>query len=86
METDITFETYLAAKKIDPVKFKQEDSDKYQALELVFDQMHPDSFTAQKLFLINPIRKKFHLESEEVKEIIKEKPTLKVIIRPKIKI
>jgi hypothetical protein len=40
-----------------------------------FDQMHPNSFTVQKLNLINPIRRRFPLKEitpPEVKETKKE--------------
>lgn len=60
MNENITFEVYLADKHIDFTKFKLEEPSIYKSLEQEFNQMHPDSFTAQKLFLINPIRKKFH--------------------------
>ena len=58
MTDDPNFKEYLISKKIDSAKFKLADPEKYSELEGDFDKMHPSSFTAQKLFLINPIRRK----------------------------
>lgn len=58
------FETYLRNKKIDPLTFQKAEPVLWQEFKLVFDQVHPDSFTAQKLFLINPIRRKYPLQEE----------------------
>jgi len=48
--------------------------------------MHPNSFTAQKLFLINPIRRAFPLKEELPEKAV---PTAaarpKVMMRPKPK-
>lgn len=61
MENEISFEDYLVKKKINSEQFKSEEGSLYVELEGVFNQVHPDSFTAQKLFLINPIRRKYPL-------------------------
>lgn len=61
METD--FEKYLKDKKISPEKFRAAEPERYQEFELHFSQMHPKSFTAQKLYLINKIRRMYHLTS-----------------------
>lgn len=81
MENDIDFITYLSSKKIDADKFKGAEPEVYQKLEGVFVQTHPDSFTAQKLFLINPIRRKYQLE--ERIETPSSKPKMK--FKPKMK-
>ncbi len=73
MDVDITFKQYLKDKLIDSEKFQTQKSILYSELEIVFNQMHPDSFTAQKLFLINPIRRKFLLEIKVEEEIKKQK-------------
>jgi hypothetical protein len=90
----VTFEEYLIGKKIDAVAFEQAEKDLVREWRHEFDQMHPNSFTAQKLFLINGIRRRFplQLKVEEVKQEAKdEKPQApanparpKPIIRPKI--
>ncbi|MCR9250482.1 MAG: hypothetical protein NXI20_08650 [bacterium] len=79
MET--TFEEYLHAKKIDAKAFKRSNSTQYDELKNIFDQVHPNSFTAQKLFLINDIRRNNPLKEET---ITSEKP--KSQAKPKIKI
>ncbi|MDH5476579.1 MAG: hypothetical protein OEX22_12855 [Cyclobacteriaceae bacterium] len=79
----MNFEEYLTNKKIDSVTFKKEEIILWQKFNLVFEQMHPNSFTMQKLNLINGIRRKYPLK--EVSEEKKEKPKPKrPIIRPKI--
>lgn len=83
MDNYANFDEYLADKLIDSIKFKNEAFDQYEELKIVFDQVHPDSFTAQKLFLINPIRLKYQLKVEKSKEILQVKPKIK--LRPKIK-
>lgn len=78
------FAAYLKSKKIDPEKFQKTDSVKFQQLKAVFDQMHPESFTAQKLFLINPLRRKYKWEGEDEKMESKPKPMKPRIPKPKI--
>lgn len=55
----MNFDEYLQGKKIDAERFKNDEAEEYNRLQLVFDQVHPDSFTAQKLYLINPLRRKY---------------------------
>ena len=58
---ELTFEEYCRKKKIDPVLFLQGDPERYREWEVIFNQVHPDSFTEQKKFLINPTRKQYLL-------------------------
>ncbi len=81
MGNDIDFNAYLISKKIDPGKFKNTESEAYQKLASVFEHTHPDSFTAQKLFLINPIRRKYLLEEQNAGTSSK----LKTKFKPKIR-
>jgi len=75
------FESYLKTKKIDPESFQKKSPDQYKSFENQFMQMHPNSFTAQKLFLINeirrenPLRAEFQSEKKQTKKIIKPKIT-----------
>jgi len=62
------FDDFLKGKKIDPEKFKLSDSTCYRDWKLIFDQVHPDSFTQQKLFLINKMRRTYLLKETSVKE------------------
>ncbi len=57
------FEKYLKDKKISPEQFKNAAPARYTEFEMLFDQMHPKSFTAQKLYLINKIRRMYPLNS-----------------------
>ncbi|MBC6400695.1 MAG: hypothetical protein GDA51_03555 [Ekhidna sp.] len=62
------FHDYLRSKKIDPEIFKKLAEEQYCEWEIIFNRIHPESFTQQKLFLINQVRRKYHL-----KEISQEK-------------
>lgn len=75
------FEEYLKGKKIDPAKFKNGEPSQFEEFSSLFDQIHPDSFTQQKLFLINPIRRKYPLAEVE----LDKKPTTAKPMRPKMK-
>jgi hypothetical protein len=58
----VDFQTYLTSKKIDPQMFGQAEPELWKTWSIEFEQMHPASFTAQKLYLINPIRRKYPLK------------------------
>lgn len=77
----MNFKEYLIGKKIDPSKFAKAELERFKEFQTLFNQIHPESFTQQKLFLINQIRRKYKLEeSEEIK-----KPAPAKAMRPKIK-
>jgi hypothetical protein len=63
----VNLETYLTSKKIDSDAFKKAEPELWKTWSDEFDQMHPNSFTVQKLNLINPIRRKYPLKSVPVK-------------------
>jgi hypothetical protein len=74
------WEEYCINKKIDSEAFRVKEAERWTELKAIFEQMHPNSFTEQKKFLINDIRRKYRL-----KEAIKtEQP--KKIAQPMIKI
>lgn len=77
------FKQYLASKRIDAQKFAAAKAVQYTAWEKAFEQMSPDSFTSQKKFLINKIRRAYWLEqvAEEVKEV--KKVAAKPVMKPK---
>lgn len=79
----MTFEEYLSSKKIDASRFKKSEAAQFEEWQTVFEQMHPESFTAQKLFLINPLRRRFPMKDEIVKA--ERKPQMKPKILPKPK-
>lgn len=58
------FEEYLVKKKIDSQAFKEHERELWERWKFEFEQIHPNSFTAQKLYLINPIRLKYRLKEE----------------------
>lgn len=55
------FEAYLASKKIDSDAFRDAEPELWEFWKKEFEQMHPNSFTVQKLNLINPVRRKYQL-------------------------
>jgi hypothetical protein len=64
----MTFEAYLSEKKIDPAAFRMHEPQRWEEFQKLFEQVHPNSFTAQKKFLINDLRRRYHLVSEEKAE------------------
>jgi len=79
---ELSFEAYCRKKKIDPDLFLQSDPERFREWKTIFEQVHPDSFTEQKKFLINPIRKKYLLvvaeETVKTEEPVKAKPVVKI--------
>ncbi|WP_247234896.1 hypothetical protein [Telluribacter sp. SYSU D00476] len=59
------FLEYLKQKKINAQAFAKAEPDRYQEWQELFGAMHPDSFTTQKKFLINEVRRRYLLPSEE---------------------
>ena len=55
----MTFEDYLTQKKINAAQFQQVEPDRYETWKREFTQMHPESFTVQKKFLLNDTRRKY---------------------------
>lgn len=78
------FSAYLITKKIDEAAWKKAEPDQFGKLKAFFDQVHPDSFTAQKLFLINPIRRRFPLKETATSTTAKPKMA-RPLIKPKPK-
>ena len=58
----MTFEEFLTDKKINPAAFKVGDPSLWKEWSLLFEEMSVVSFTAQKLYLINPLRRKYLLK------------------------
>lgn len=65
----MNFEEYLVSKKIDATLFQEKENALWVTWKDEFDTMHPNSFTAQKLYLINPIRRKYPLKIEVVNPV-----------------
>jgi hypothetical protein len=64
----MTWEEYCIKKKIDSSVFQKADPEKWNELKTIFEQVHPNSFTEQKKFLINDLRRRYHLAEEVKKE------------------
>jgi len=82
------FEEYLKSKKIDAATFKEQAPEMWEEWLHLFQEVHPNSFTQQKLFLINPVRRKYPLKEEVTSEKpnpakAKPKPKFKIPSRPK---
>ncbi|GAB2774027.1 hypothetical protein GCM10027275_16310 [Rhabdobacter roseus] len=55
------FLEYLKQKKIDAGVFRQAEPTRYAEWEKLFEEVHPESFTAQKKFLLNDLRRRYLL-------------------------
>ena len=83
------FEAYLVSKKIDSVQFSNAEPNVWSTWKSEFEQIHPNSFTAQKLYLINPVRRKYPLKLDptivaEIKPEIKEEKTSGQAVQPSV--
>lgn len=86
---EMNFEAYCNTKKIDHQKFSKSEPTLFVDLKDQFEQMSVESFTQQKLFLINPIRRKYPIISETMnsdmtKETAKPKVAFKPVFKPKL--
>lgn len=57
----MSFEEYLVSKKINAVDFQTSDLAQYNEWLRLFLLMNPESFTVQKKFLLNKLRRKYLL-------------------------
>jgi hypothetical protein len=55
----MNFDDYLRLKKIDPARFAETEPAVYADWKRLFEQLSPDSFTAQKKFLLNATRRTY---------------------------
>lgn len=92
MSTGPTFEEYLISKKIDSDLFRRAEPEIWNGWKNEFEQMNPNSFTVQKLNLINPIRRKYQMKISFEEKKPTEPPSSgapapkpgRPIIRPKL--
>ncbi len=61
----MTLEDYLSGKKIDPALFRAAEPARWAEFRVSFEGVHPDSFTAQKKFLLNDLRRRYLLQGTE---------------------
>jgi len=80
----MNFEEFLASKKIDSQAFHLAEPDLWAEWNTLFVQMSPASFTSQKLYLINPVRRKYLLKAVEPPTKV-ESPAPKPVMRAKPK-
>ena len=80
----MTFEEYLVQKKIDSKAFKEAENSLWLEFKDHFNQQHPKSFTAQKLFLINGIRRKYPYTEVEQSIINPERKVSKPVMKKRI--
>lgn len=77
----INFAEYCKSKRINPDLFKRAEPELYSKFKSEFTQMSPQSFTAQKLFLINDIRRRFNfappLDAKTIKQNSEKTPIIK---------
>lgn len=83
----LNFKEYCRSKSIDPDLFKHSESFRFSKFEEEYNQMSPESFTAQKLFLLNEIRRRFNFvkpkdEKSKTQAVAKPK-TVKLTSKPK---
>jgi hypothetical protein len=81
----VNFEEYLISKKIDGLAFSKAEPDLFQTWKQEFEQMHPNSFTVQKLNLINPVRRKYLLKEVVVQAPVKSSESSDVPATPAVK-
>jgi hypothetical protein len=58
----MTLEAYLISKRIDAQEFRVREPDQWQEWALLWEQLSPESFGAQKLYLFNALRRKYKLK------------------------
>lgn len=63
----MNFDEYLADKKINSSAFKAAEIARWEEWQREFELIHPTSFTTQKLYLINTIRRKYPLTESQKK-------------------
>jgi hypothetical protein len=74
------FEAYLISKKINTIAFQDNEPTLWKSWKAEFEQCHPNSFTVQKLNVINPIRRKYPLPLQD--SFNKSSETTPIIISP----
>lgn len=57
------FEEYCSTKNIDAIAFENAEKLYYADLKVIFEQISEASFTQQKMFIINKIRRKYQLQN-----------------------
>ena len=58
----MTFDEYLVAKKIDREAFMKDMPEQFSEWQSAFELQHIESFTSQRKFSLNKIRRKYLLK------------------------
>lgn len=84
----MNFDEYLISKKIDGNAFRAAEPDMWDEWNRLFEAMSPASFTAQKLYFINSIRRKYLLKVTEPPPVAKTSSpaAARPVMKPKPKI
>lgn len=77
----MNFQEYLLSKKIDSEAFKASEGELWETWRKEFEMISATGFTAQKLFLINPIRRKYTAKPVE-KNTATEPPQQTAAVSP----
>lgn len=62
----MSFDEFLVQKKIDAARFRAAEPARFAEWAELFPRLHPESFTMQKKFLINDVRRRHPLRNEAV--------------------
>jgi hypothetical protein len=83
----VSFEEYLIRKKIDRDAFAKAEPERFAEWMSNFDQVSEQSFTTQKLYLINPVRRKYPLTTpvEDIKAAGLTSKVPRPVFKPKPK-
>jgi hypothetical protein len=80
----MNFKEYLTGKKIDSDAYKASEPEQWAKFSSVFEQMHPKSFTMQKLNLINGIRRQFPYKELVVDQGQVKAKVSRPVMKPKL--
>ncbi|MDJ1502374.1 hypothetical protein [Xanthocytophaga agilis] len=82
----ISFEEYLTGKKIDSAAFQNKETKRWEEYKTIFEQVHPESFTTQKKFVINDLRRQYHLKELTIQTdtATEKKSGTKPVIKPAV--
>lgn len=59
----MSFDEFLGLKKIDAARFRAAEPARFAEWAELFPRLHPESFTMQKKFLINDVRRRYPMPS-----------------------
>ncbi|MBS1544137.1 MAG: hypothetical protein JST14_10920 [Bacteroidetes bacterium] len=80
----MSLEEYLQEKKINAEAFKAAEPERWKEWTEIFSQMHPNSFTARQLYMINGIRRRFPHQGTSAAAPLTQKAVNKPVIKPKM--